>query len=190
MIQSVDRTYASSAYEPLDRSGSARSTRAPGDKEPANSSRAGTDTAEISEAARQLSKMKAKVSSSEADLSEEDQKRVKQLKQTDQQVHAHEQAHLASAGNLAKSGARFEYETGPDGNRYAVGGEVNIDTSEVKDDPKATLTKAARIRQAALAPADPSAQDRAVAAEAAAMAAKAQQELAKQGSSSTASRAA
>ncbi len=110
-------------------------------------------------------------------LSEEEQKEVRKLKDKDRRVRAHEQAHLSAAGGLARSGAKFEYQTGPDGQRYAVGGEVSIDTSAVEGDPQATLRKAERIRRAALAPADPSAQDRAVAAEAAAMAAEAQQDL-------------
>lgn len=113
-------------------------------------------------------------------LSEEEKREVAALKKSDQKVHAHEQAHRAAGGNLITGGPYYKYETGPDGNRYAVSGEVTIDTSEVDGDPKATLIKAGRIRRAALAPADPSAQDRTVAAEAATMAFRAQMELLKQ----------
>ena len=60
----------------------------------------------------------------------------------------------------------FQYQTGPDGKRYAVGGEVPIDVSSVEGDPRATLAKMQQIRRAALAPASPSGQDRAVAAQA------------------------
>jgi len=111
------------------------------------------------------------------ELSEEEKQDVKELKATDRKVHAHEQAHMAAGGNLVKGAASFDYITGPDGHRYAVGGEVTIDTSEVDGDPQATILKAAHIRRAALAPADPSAQDRAVAAEAATMAYRARMEL-------------
>jgi hypothetical protein len=111
------------------------------------------------------------------ELSPEAQRVVAELKATDARVHAHEAAHLAAAGGLARGGASFTYQRGPDGKAYAVGGEVPIDTSGVSGDPRATLAKALRIQQAALAPADPSPQDRAVAAAAAAMAAQAQGEL-------------
>lgn len=110
-------------------------------------------------------------------LSETDQKIVQQLKKRDTEVRAHELAHLAAAGGIARSGASFEYQLGPDGIRYAVGGEVNIDTSAVDGNPGATLRKADTIKSAALAPAQPSAQDLQVAAGATAMAAKATAEL-------------
>ncbi|EXI72179.1 MAG: SprA-related family protein [Candidatus Accumulibacter sp. SK-11] len=76
-----------------------------------------------------------------------------------------------------RSGASFSYAIGPDGQRYAVGGEVGIDTSPGRS-PEETLDKAARIRAAALAPADPSPQDRQVAAMATRMAMQASMELA------------
>lgn len=110
-------------------------------------------------------------------LSEADRRLVSQLRARDQVVRAHEQAHLAAAGNLAAGGASFESVKGPDGRQYAVGGEVRIDTSPVQGDPAATLKKAAQIQRAALAPAQPSAQDLAVAARAAAMAQEAQMAL-------------
>ncbi|MFK8013938.1 MAG: putative metalloprotease CJM1_0395 family protein [Gammaproteobacteria bacterium] len=114
----------------------------------------------------------------EATLSEADQKRLRELKERDREVRAHEQAHLAAAGSLAQGGATYTYERGPDQRLYAIGGEVQIDTSQVKGDPAATLRKAQIIRRAALAPNNPSAQDRAVAAQAAQMASEAAAELA------------
>ncbi len=99
------------------------------------------------------------------------------LRQRDREVRAHEMAHLAAAGPYAVGGPTYEYRKGPDGQRYAVGGHVNIDTSPVPGDPEATLRKAETIRRAALAPGDPSPQDRSVAAAAASMATKAQIEL-------------
>ncbi|MCZ6820198.1 MAG: putative metalloprotease CJM1_0395 family protein [Calditrichaeota bacterium] len=112
------------------------------------------------------------------DLTAEEQKKVKELKKRDAEVRRHEQAHKAAAGQYAKGGPKFEFETGPDGRQYAVGGEVSIDTSEVANDPEATIRKAEAIKRAALAPKDPSSQDRRVAAEASRMEAKARQELA------------
>ena len=99
------------------------------------------------------------------------------LRQRDQEVRLHEQAHLLVAGPYAKGGPSYAYETGPDGQRYAVGGEVPIDLSSVPGNPQATLQKALTIRRAALAPTDPSEADQVVAAKATTLAAQAQQEL-------------
>lgn len=111
-------------------------------------------------------------------LSQTEQKEVQQLQERDREVRAHEAAHKAAAGNLAKGGTSFSHQRGPDGKLYAVGGEVNIDTSKVSGDPQATIQKANQIRSAALAPAQPSSQDQSVAAKATMMAAEARKELA------------
>ncbi|MEE9343175.1 MAG: putative metalloprotease CJM1_0395 family protein [Gammaproteobacteria bacterium] len=116
------------------------------------------------------------VNSTSIALTEDEQKQVEELKLRDREVRTHEAAHKSAAGSLAKGGAQFSYQTGPDGHRYAVGGEVNIDTSK-EQDPAATIRKAQQIRRAANAPAEPSSQDRAVAAQAAKMEAEARQEL-------------
>ncbi len=110
-------------------------------------------------------------------LSEDALKVVKELKKTDSEVRAHEAAHLAAAGGIATGGASFNYQQGPDGIRYAIGGEVSIDTAAVSGDPAATLRKAETIKSAALAPAHPSGPDLQVAASASAMSALAQAEL-------------
>ncbi len=102
---------------------------------------------------------------------------LESLRQRDQEVRLHEQAHLLAAGPYAKGAPSYTYQTGPDGQRYAVGGEVPIDLSAVSGDPQATLQKALTVRRAALAPTDPSEADQAVAARATALAAQAQQEL-------------
>lgn len=112
-------------------------------------------------------------------LSPEAQREVERLKARDREVRAHEAAHIAAGAGLIRSGASFEYDTGPDGKRYAVGGEVTIDTSPGRT-PEETIDKAERIRRAALAPVDPSPQDYRVAAQAAQMAAEARLELARQ----------
>lgn len=105
-------------------------------------------------------------------LTEAQQQQVAELAATDRRVRQHEQAHLAAAGGLANSGANFSYRQGPDGKRYAVGGDVSINTSSGRT-PQETIDRARRIRDAALAPADPSPQDRRVAAEASRMEAEA-----------------
>lgn len=101
---------------------------------------------------------------------------IDKLKASDLKVRQHEQAHLAAAGSLATSGATYTYQRGPDGVNYAVGGEVNIDTSPGRT-PEETIEKARQVQAAALAPADPSGQDRSVAARASQMALQAQAEL-------------
>jgi len=110
-------------------------------------------------------------------ITEDQLRQLETLKKRDREVRMHEQAHLSAAGGIAISGASFQFVVGPDGQRYAVGGEVSIDTSEVTSDPAATLRKAETIRRAALAPAQPSSQDYSVASAAAAMANKASAEL-------------
>ncbi len=113
-------------------------------------------------------------------LSDAEQRAVAQLKARDREVRAHEQAHLSAAGPHARSGPSFQYQKGPDNARYAVGGEVQIDVSPVAGDPEATIRKAQIVRAAALAPANPSSQDRQVAAAATRLEAQAQQELRQQ----------
>lgn len=108
---------------------------------------------------------------------EQVKKVVDALKQTDRAVRAHEQAHLAAAGGLALGGPSFTFQYGPDGRAYAVAGEVPIDTSPGRT-PEESIRKAQQIRAAALAPSDPSSQDRAVAAKATQLEIQAQQELA------------
>ena len=114
----------------------------------------------------------------ERTLTPEQQQQVQKLRQIERKVREHEAAHMADGSGLA-GGAHFDYVRGPDGRQYAVSGEVKIDVSPAQT-PQQTIAKARRIQAAALAPADPSAQDRAVAAQAAQMAAKAQTELSRQ----------
>lgn len=108
-----------------------------------------------------------------ARLNESEVRQLQDLKARDREVRAHEHAHVAAGGALVRGGARFSYQQGPDGRNYAVGGEVSIAAAEVSGDPQKTAENAEQVQRAALAPANPSAQDRAVAANAAATASKA-----------------
>jgi hypothetical protein len=110
-------------------------------------------------------------------LSGEDREEVRNLQERDREVRTHEQAHVAAGGSYVRGGIQYEYQTGPDGRRYAVGGEVSIDTSPVSGDPQKTIQKAQQIRRAALALAEPSGADRSAAAAASQMEAQARQEL-------------
>jgi len=109
-------------------------------------------------------------------LSEEELALVRQLAAIDREVRAHEQAHAAVGGIYAGSPS-YTYARGPDGRQYAVAGSVPIDVSPVEGDPEATIAKARVVRRAALAPAQPSSQDRAIAAKATAMELQAKAEL-------------
>ncbi len=113
----------------------------------------------------------------EQQLTEEERRILNQLKARDAEVRAHEAAHLAAAGPYANGAPTYEYETGPDGRQYAIGGEVSIDSSPVPGDPEATVRKAQTIKRAALAPREPSGQDRQVAAQAAQLEAQARQQI-------------
>jgi hypothetical protein len=105
------------------------------------------------------------------------QAEVRELQKRDREVRAHESAHVAAGGSYVRGGASFQFVTGPDGRLYATGGEVSIDTSSIPDDPEATILKMQTVRRAALAPAQPSSQDRSVAASASQAEAQAQMEL-------------
>lgn len=112
-------------------------------------------------------------------LTPEEQQQVRRLVQTDRAVRAHEQAHLSVGADLVRGAAAYSYQTGPDNRRYAVGGEVSIDTSPGRT-PEETIPKAQHIRATALAPVDPSPQDHSVAAQATRMENDARVELSAQ----------
>ncbi len=114
------------------------------------------------------------------ELSPEEQQEVQELKDRDAEVRRHEQAHITAGGKYVRSGPHYEYTTGPDGQRYAVGGEVELDISPIPNEPEATITKAEVVKNAALAPEKPSAQDYRVASSADKMALDARGELAEQ----------
>lgn len=114
--------------------------------------------------------------SNESELSESEQRTLRELQRVDDQVRSHEQAHLAAAGPYAQGGISLQYVTGPDGQRYAVGGSVELDTGKART-PEETIRKMQRVKQAATAPANPSAQDQRVAAQAARKLAEARSKL-------------
>ena len=97
---------------------------------------------------------------------------VRELAHRDREVRAHEEAHVAVGGQYVISGPNYTYQQGPNGRNYAIGGEVSLDVSE-EEKPNDTLNKAEVVRRAALAPVEPSAQDRLVAARATQLAAQA-----------------
>ena len=88
---------------------------------------------------------------------------LSELQQRDSEVRTHEQQHMASAGSYAMGGIKYDYEIGPDGHLYAVGGHVDLDTSAIPGNPEATIRKAQVLRASALAVGDPSSADAGVA---------------------------
>ncbi len=113
---------------------------------------------------------------SEQELSSEEKQELAELKQRDSQVRTQDMARMAAAGGAA-GGLTVEYETGPDGRRYAVAADVQLDTSPAAT-PERSLAKARSIRAAALSAGGDSSSDAAAAAAANAMEAKAQAEIA------------
>lgn len=90
---------------------------------------------------------------------------VDKMLNIERQVTSHEQAHKAVAGQFAGP-ISYDYVSGPDGKKYIVGGDVPIYAPEGRS-PEETIQIMERVKRAALAPADPSAQDVSVAAQAA-----------------------
>jgi hypothetical protein len=106
---------------------------------------------------------------------------INELTLRDKEVRAHELAHAAVGGSVTGA-PNYSFEIGPDGQQYAVGGEVSVDLSTVAGNPSATIAKMQKVHAAALAPANPSAQDIKVAANAVQIILQAQSELQIQGS--------
>lgn len=120
-----------------------------------------------------------KEENSSGNLTEEEKKQAEELKKRDQEVRQHEQAHIRASGGNNIGSPQYEYVTGPDGKRYAVGGEVKVDMSK-EDTPEETLEKAREIERGALASDEPSPEDRKVAQEARQMQQEARQEIAEE----------
>ena len=131
---------------------------------------------EQNEQQQQDKEKEAKQKEQVAQQEQQDAEQIKELKARDTEVRIHEQAHSSVGGQHAGSPS-YEYQRGPDGTNYAVGGEVQIDVAEIAGDPRATIEKMQTVRAAALAPAEPSGADRSIAADATQKLAAAQAEL-------------
>ena len=138
----------------------APSSPSEGQAQPSSETTPADDTSAF---ARQRDEGRAARQQAEQRQLDQDLETIRELAARDREVRAHEQAHQAVGGQYA-GGMSLTFERGPDGKRYAVAGEVPIDISPVPGNPEATMIKAEQVRRAALAPAEPSAQDRSVAA--------------------------
>jgi hypothetical protein len=94
-------------------------------------------------------------------LTADQQQEVSDLEHIDARVRAHEAAHQAAGGALTGA-VHLQFVVGPDGRSYAVGGDVSIRIASGRT-PDETIANAEQVVRAALAPADPSGQDLAVA---------------------------
>jgi len=106
---------------------------------------------------------------------------LKQLTKTVLETALNEELteHLGHEYRAPAAGGNVRNGTRPKTVLTESSGHVDIEVSPVQGNPQATLEKARTAQRAALAPADPSGQDRAVAAAAAQMASQAQAEMAK-----------
>ena len=145
------------------------------------------DVEQAEESAPQTRAADGEDSRSGRKLSEEEQREVEELRKADRAVRQHEQTHASVGGQYVQGVPVYTYTTGPDGKQYATGGEISVDLSP-EEDPEETIQKMNTIRRAAIAPADPSSADRAIAARAAQLAAQARQELAREKLEETASK--
>jgi hypothetical protein len=139
------------------------------------------DKVQISKEGHDRLKTSAKQPSPNLDteeLSHEQKQEVEKLKKRDQEVKAHENAHMSAGAGIVQGGATYQYQRGSDGRMYAVGGEVKIDTSRERN-PEDTIRKMQQVKKAALSPSQPSAQDRSVAAQASQIEAEARAEITK-----------
>ena len=130
------------------------SSQATADQPQTNTSEEPTEGAQRVES-EEFSRVQQSIEQSEMEL-------IDKLSARDQEVRQHEQAHKSVGGQYAGA-ISLDYTRGPNGQRYAISGEVPIDVAEVPGDPEATISKARTVRAAALAPAEPSEQDRQVA---------------------------
>jgi len=106
------------------------------------------------------------------------QQEIARLKRTEEKVKAHEAAHKAAGGGITGP-VSYTYTRGPDDRNYVTGGEVPITISSGHT-PQETINRMQQVIRAAMAPADPSPQDRAVAAQASNIMQQARQEQSSQ----------
>lgn len=99
----------------------------------------------------------AGTTSNGADLDPEQETIVTQLQARDSAVRQEERAHAAAAGPYG-SAPQYDYQIGPDGKAYAIGGHVDVSVSlsgDTTDRDRALAT----LQNAALAPNAPSGAD-------------------------------
>ena len=91
-------------------------------------------------------------------LTPQEQAQLRELQARDQEIRQRELARQVVGGQYTGQ-PNLSFERGPDGQRYAVSGDVPIDSAPVPDDAQATIEKMRVVRVAALASANPSPED-------------------------------
>ncbi len=151
-----------------------------------DAAKAASEPTDVQEAREKQPKVAGPKPPGKTELTSDEEAVVAELRRRDAEVRAHEAAHAGAAGSLG-GGATYDFQTGPDGRSYAVGGEVSVQMDS-GGTPEEALRNAAQVRAAALAPAEPSGQDRAVASQAAAIEAAARAQIAARNTSPKAER--
>lgn len=101
------------------------------------------------------------VSLSEQNYDENDYARViEKFKSKDSEVKAHEQIHASNPNAIGV--ASYNYQMGPDGKLYAVGGSVRFDTS-IPNDPNSARVKLEQLANGANSSGDLSGADASIA---------------------------
>lgn len=101
------------------------------------------------------------VALSEENYDENDYQRVlNKFKNRDSEVRVHEQTHASNAQTT--SAINYNYQTGPDGKLYAMGGSVRFDTS-IPTDPQSAKVKLEQLQNASTSVSDLSGADSSIA---------------------------
>lgn len=79
---------------------------------------------------------------------------LRRLREMDRLVRQRELAQTFASGDLYEAGPRYRYETGSDGQRYAVDGAVRLADADAS--PEDEIRRARLVRQAALTELPPS----------------------------------
>lgn len=113
----------------------------------------------------------------DTDLSLEDRQELARLQQQDITVRTRDMAYVAATAGVS-GGFTVRYETGPDGRRYAVEANVQLDTSDAAT-PEQSLAKARALRAALMSAGGDATRDASATARAAALEYRARAEIAR-----------
>lgn len=110
------------------------------------------------------------------ELSSDDLRRVRELERIDRVVRAQENVLRAVAPDVVRGEPTFEFELGPDGQRYAIEGDSHIELPKGAE-PRVAAEEASRALRAALAASGGSSADTSIALRAAGIEARARAQI-------------
>ncbi len=142
-----------------------------------------SDTVELSPAAikkqedeekalRSISDNNTEKNVNDRQLTEEEKREIEKIRKNGRNVRRRELVYRAIVGNHVRGAVSFQYDTGPDGIKYAIDGHTSIDTRPVINNPEASIRKAQAIKRTKI--------DRSVAVEVDKMEREARQKLREQ----------